>query len=149
MLSIDAPLPSVRLLDAEGAEVDLRTLGRSRPLVVYFYPKDDTPVCTRQACGFRDDYQRFLDAGAEVVGISADPPASHRAFAERHALPFPLLSDEDGAAARAFGVRKTLGLLAGRATFVFGADGRLRSRFSSALRGQAHVDHALASLRDA
>jgi peroxiredoxin Q/BCP len=147
MLKVGDPVPSVRLLDAGGAEVDVAELGRGRPLVVYFYPKDDTLVCTQQARGFRDDYARFQEAGAEVVGISADPPASHRAFAEKHALPFVLLTDAGGAAARAFGVGKTLGFLAGRATFVFGADGRLRSRFTSALRGQAHVDHALEALR--
>src|SRR5690606_35559449 len=118
MLAPGQTVPDVSLVDADGNTVRLRDLLGEKVLVLYFYPKDDTPGCTAQACGFRDAYEDFVDAGAQVVGVSHDGPASHQAFAQKHRLPFRLLSDPDGSARRAFGVKKTLGLLPGRATFV-------------------------------
>src|SRR5690606_31358812 len=107
MLDVGHPLPDLKLPGPDGKPVRLRDLAAGKVLVIYFYPKDDTPGCTAQACGFRDAYEDFVEAGAEVVGISQDPPASHRAFAQKHRLPFLLLSDPEGQAQRAFGVKKT------------------------------------------
>src|SRR5258708_3771303 len=89
-----------------------------KPLVVYFYPKDETYGCTKEACRFRDQYEDFVAAGAEVIGISRDDAASHAKFREHHHLPFTLLSDPDGKVAASWGVKTTLGL-PGRTTFVF------------------------------
>ncbi len=136
-------MPDVTLGGAEGVPVRLRELVKARGLVVYFYPKDDTPGCTIESCNFRDQYEDFVTAGADVVGISADPPESHGRFAAKHRLPFRLLSDETGAARAAFGVKATLGFLPGRVTFVFDKEGIVRYVFESQLRVNAHVERAL------
>ena len=136
------PAPELRLPDSEGREVSTRSF-LGRPLVLYFYPKDDSPGCTREACAFRDAYQEFADAGAQVVGVSADSAESHRAFAQRHQLPFVLLSDPDGAARRLFGVPTTLGLLPGRVTYVIDAGGTVRHIFNSQLQTARHIREAL------
>jgi len=117
-----------------------------RPLVLFFYPKDDTPICTKEACAFRDSYETFSAAGAEVIGISSDNAASHRAFAARHKLPFLLASDADGSLRKAFGVPKTLGLFPGRVTYVVDRDGIIRLVFSAQLASQDHVTKALAAV---
>lgn len=148
MLEPGQTIPDVSLVDADGTPVHLRDLLGERVLVVYFYPKDDTPGCTAQACGFRDAYEDFVRAGAEVVGISRDSQASHHAFAKKHRLPFRLLSDPDGEASRAFGVKKTLGLLPGRATFVVDRQGRILDAFSSQIRVGTHVERALRRVRE-
>lgn len=109
---------------------------RGRPVVVYFYPKDDTPGCTAEACAFRDQYQDFTQAGAEVIGISSDGPESHAHFAGKHRLPFVLLSDQGGAVRKAYGVSAMLGLLPGRVTFVLDKSGTIRHMFSSQLRAR-------------
>jgi peroxiredoxin Q/BCP len=117
-----------------------------RPLVLFFYPKDDTPICTKEACAFRDSYETFSAAGAEVIGISSDTAASHRAFAARHKLPFLLASDADGSLRKTFGVPKTLGLFPGRVTYVVDRDGIIRLVFSAQLASQDHVTKALAAV---
>ncbi|HEY0840876.1 MAG TPA: peroxiredoxin [Vulgatibacter sp.] len=147
MLSVGDSIPDVTLTNAAGEPVRLRELAAGRTLVVYFYPKDETTGCTIQACTFRDRQDDFRDAGATIVGISADPPSSHRAFADRHRLPFPLLSDESGDARRAFGIEPLFGLLAGRVTFVADGEGMIRDVYSSRLRFRAHVDRALAQVQ--
>jgi thioredoxin-dependent peroxiredoxin len=129
-----------------GEEVSLSAL-RGRWVVLYFYPADDTPGCTAEACSFRDAYEDFTDAGAVVIGVSSDDQASHVKFAERHSLPFTLLSDEDGSLRAAYGVRKTLGILPGRVTYVIDPDGVVRKVFSSQLRYSQHHQQALAAIR--
>ena len=104
-----------------------------KPLVVYFYPKDETYGCVREACAFRDQYEDFVAAGAEVIGISRDDAASHASFKSNHKLPFTLLSDPGGKVAEAWGVRGMLGL-SGRVTYVFDKSGIVRHRFESMLR---------------
>jgi peroxiredoxin Q/BCP len=118
-----------------------------KTLVLYFYPKDDTPGCTAEACSFRDSYEDFTAAGAEVVGVSSDGADSHEAFKSKHRLPFTLLSDPKGEAAKAMGVKKTFGLLAGRVTFVIDRQGVVRHRFDSQLRATRHVEEALAIVK--
>ncbi|HMB67196.1 MAG TPA: peroxiredoxin, partial [Candidatus Bathyarchaeia archaeon] len=116
-------------------------------IVLYFYPKDFTRGCTAEACGFRDSYEAFKDLGAEVIGISSDNQTSHRDFAQRHHLPFILLSDVDGEVMKAYGVKKTLGLFAGRVSFVIDKRGIIRLIFSSQTRVTAHVGEALNVLK--
>lgn len=116
-------------------------------MVVYFYPKDFTSGCTAEACSFRDSYEAFKDLGAEVIGISSDSQNSHRDFAQHHHLPFILLSDVDGSVRKAYGVKKTLGLFAGRVSFVIDKKGIIRHIFSSQTRATAHVGEALNILK--
>ena len=134
------------LAAADGSRLRLSELLARGPLVVYFYPKDDTPVCTAEACSFRDAYAAFTNFGAQVIGISSDAAASHASFAQRHGLPFPLASDSGGTLRKAFGVPKTLGLLPGRVTYVIDRAGIVRSVFNSMFDAQKHVDAALDAL---
>ena len=122
-------------------------LGRG-PMVIYFYPKDDSPGCTVQACAFRDSYEDFKDAGAEVIGISSDSERSHLMFVSKHSLPFTLLSDKDGAVRKLFGVPRSLGLLPGRVTYVINSEGTIRYIFSSQSRVREHISRALETLRN-
>ncbi len=146
LLAVGAQLPDVTLRDQAGP-VRLRELVRPGGLVVYFYPRDDTPGCTAESCHFRDAYEDFVTAGADVVGISADSPESHQQFKAKHRLPFRLLTDDDNVARAAFGVGSTLGLIPGRVTFVLDGAGLCRYRFESQLRVHAHVERALAEIR--
>ncbi|NMO20330.1 peroxiredoxin [Pyxidicoccus fallax] len=141
-------LPDVTLVGAGNRPVRLRDLVGGKVLVVYFYPKDDSPGCTAQACGLRDQYEDFVAAGAEVVGISGDAVASHERFASKHRLPFVLLSDEKGEARDAFGVAPSLlGLIPGRVTFVVDRAGVIRNVFESQIRVGEHVRRALELVR--
>ncbi len=143
MLSIGMTAPEVTLRDENGAAMPLSSL-RTKTLVLYFYPKDDTPGCTMEACAFRDAYEEFTQAGAEVIGVSSDDPSSHGRFTAKHRLPFRLLSDPDGSARKAFGVPKTLGILPGRVTFVIDTGGVIRHVFNSQFLATKHVAQALA-----
>jgi peroxiredoxin Q/BCP len=138
--------PDFSLASSTGEVVTLSRLtkAKGRTVVVFFYPKDDTPGCTTEACGFRDLYEEFSRAGAEVIGISADSAESHQRFEGKHRLPMKLLTDADGAVRRAYGVKSTLGLFPGRATFVVDRAGFVRHSFSSQLRVVSHVQQALA-----
>lgn len=143
-LKTGAAMPDTTLVGGDGP-IQLRDrIGK--PLVVYFYPKDETFGCTAEACAFRDQYEDFLAAGAEVIGISRDDAASHDGFKKHHRLPFTLLSDPGGKVADAWGVRALFGL-PGRVTFVFDKAGIVRHRFSSAVRFGKHVDEALEVVR--
>jgi len=145
MLKEGDPVPEFELLDANGDMVRSTDL-LGGPVVIYFYPHDDTPGCTAEACSFRDSYELFTDAGAKVVGISSDSPESHKRFAERHRLPFTLLSDEGGKVRKAFGVKGAL-LIPGRVTFVVDQTGIVRLVFNSQFRTQEHVDRSLEVIR--
>jgi peroxiredoxin Q/BCP len=143
-LSPGDAMPETSLVGPEGP-VHLRDkIGK--PLVVYFYPKDETYGCTREACKFRDQYEDFVGAGADVIGISRDDADSHAKFRDHHHLPFTLLSDPGGKVAANWGVKTTLGI-PGRVTFVFDKSGVVRHRFDSALRFGKHVDEALAMIK--
>lgn len=134
--------PDFTLTSHTGEQVSLHD-HRGRWVVLYFYPADDTPGCTKEACSFRDSYEDFTDAGAVVIGVSGDDLDSHRAFAEKHQLPFTLLSDDDGSLRRAYGVGKTLGLLPGRVTYVIDPEGVVREVYSSQLLATKHHRKAL------
>lgn len=140
-------LPKFELKDQHDTLINSQSwLGN--PVVVYFYPKDDTPGCTAQACSFRDSFDEFKDLGVKVVGISADSPASHAKFAQKYQLPFVLLSDEKNEVRDLFKVPKSfLGLIPGRVTYVFDAEGKLLHQFDSQLKAKQHMAEALKALR--
>lgn len=142
-----AAAPDAPLALHDGQSLRLASLWAERPVVLFFYPKDNTAVCTREACAFRDAYEDFVAAGATVVGVSGDSAESHRQFAAKHRLPFLLATDPDGALRRAFGVPKTLGLIPGRVTFVIDRQGVVRHRFSAQFAADRHVREALAAVR--
>lgn len=137
-------IPSFVLRNQYNEETESHKLLDHKALVLYFYPKNDTPGCTAEACAFRDQFEVFTEAGARVVGISADHPASHKSFAEKHNLPFLLLSDEDNAVRNQFGVPKSLfGLLPGRVTYIIDQKGIVRHVFSSQLNVKKHITESL------
>lgn len=138
--------PDFSARTADGQQIQLSQFLGQRGLVLFFYPKDGTRICTAEACAFRDSYEKFVDAGFEVIGISSDSQISHQQFAERNALPFPLISDSDGALRKLFNVPRTLGLLPGRATYVIDRDGIIRHIYSAALASDNHVTEALAAI---
>lgn len=139
--------PNFTLMADSGEEWELERALEKGPVVLFFYPKDDTPVCTVEACTFRDQYAAFQGSGAQVVGISSDSIESHGRFKGRHELPYPLLADAGGQVRKLYGVKKTLGLLEGRTTFVIDESKTVRHVTSSALNAARHVEEALSALR--
>jgi peroxiredoxin Q/BCP len=118
-------------------------------LVLFFYPKDDTPGCTREACSFRDHYEAFLEAGAEVIGISGQSVESHKNFGQKHNLKYQLLSDEGNKIRKLFGVPTNLfGLLPGRVTYVADKTGKVMYIFNSQMQVEKHVEEALKVLKE-
>ena len=139
--------PDFSLPDQTGTAVRLRDLLGTKSVVLYFYPKDRTPGCTVEARAFRDNYEAFAAAGAEVIGVSSDSVASHRRFARRQDLPFLLLSDRAGTVRQLYGVEQTLGILPGRVTYVIDPAGFVRHIYSSQLRVLRHPREALEAVR--
>jgi thioredoxin-dependent peroxiredoxin len=139
--------PDFTLPTQDGSPVRLKDLLSKGAVVLYFYPKDDTTGCTAEACSFRDAYEDFKEAGAEVVGISSDSAGAHQAFADKHRLPFVLVSDEGGKVRKLYGVPRTLGLIPGRVTYVIDAGGVVRHVFNSQLNPTKHVREALEVLK--
>ena len=116
-------------------------------MVLFFYPMDGTPICTKEACSFRDAYEEFVEAGAVVIGVSSDTAARHQAFAAQHQLQFLLVDDHDGSIRKTFGVPKTMGFMPGRVTYVIDKNGIVRRMFSSQLSAKKHVEEALECLK--
>ncbi len=150
MVEEGKPAPDFTLTSDVGTKLRLSSL-RGQPVVLYFYPKDDTPGCTKQACGIRDAWAEFESRGATVLGISPDDPRSHTKFRKKYGLPFTLLADEDHAVAEAYGVwveKKLLGktyMGVERSTFVIDADGNV-ARVMRRVKPDTHADRVLASL---
>jgi peroxiredoxin Q/BCP len=140
--------PNFSATSHTGASWELATELTKGPVVVFFYPKNDTPVCIVEACTFRDQHEVFARSGAQVVGVSADSVESHASFKGRYDLPYTLLSDASGRLRELFGVKKTLGFFDGRVTFVIDRSGAIRHVFSSALNARRHVDEALKTIRE-
>jgi len=138
--------PEFELRDQNGAVVQLTGLRRQGPVVIFFYPKDDTTGCTKEACRFRDDFARFRQTGAQIVGISSDSAESHQRFAAKYALPYTLLSDPGGRVRKLYGAASFFGLMPGRATFVIDREGIVRHVFSSQTKFEEHVDEAVGGL---
>jgi peroxiredoxin Q/BCP len=144
---IGTSAPDFELPDQHSNPVRLSQYRGNRSVVIYFYPKDDTSGCTIEACGFRDDFEKFQAAGAEVIGISDDSPESHLKFVAKYKLPFTLLSDKGGRVRKLYGAKKTLGVIPGRVTFVIDRDGIVRHVFNSQSKPAKHVAEALAALK--
>jgi peroxiredoxin Q/BCP len=140
--------PDFSLPDAAGKTVRLGDLLAQKVVVLYFYPKDETPGCTVEACAFRDAYEDFTAAGAEVVGVSRDDAASHSRFAAHHKLPFTLLSDAGGAVHALYGIQTHLGFVRDRVTFVIDRSGIVRKVFASMLDMRGHVRSSLPVVRE-
>jgi thioredoxin-dependent peroxiredoxin len=135
------------LKDTNGDFFNSASLIGKKPVVIFFYPKDDTPGCTIQACSFRDLYQDFTDLGAEVIGISSDSEKSHQKFTKKYNLPYILLADVDKEVRKAFGVSSNLfGLLPGRATYVIDKEGVVQMVFNS-MAAKEHMSKALKTVR--
>jgi len=138
--------PDFELISQDGTPVRLSQFRGVSPVVIFFYPKDDTPGCTKEACEFRDRSSKFKAHGAQLLGISSDSQDSHARFAVKYGLPFALLSDHGGRVRKLFGVKKSLGILPGRATYVIDREGVLRHVFNSQTQPERHIDEALEAL---
>ena len=144
-LKIGDQIPSFSLKDQNG---NIRTSNKvSKSLVLFFYPKDDTPGCTIEACGFRDKYDLFKILGAEVWGISNGSIQSHLGFANKNKLQYPLLCDQNNILRKRFGVPKKLGLIEGRVTYIINSDGIIIHIFEDLLNGPAHIKEAIKALK--
>jgi len=142
-ITVGDQAPDFTLPKQDGKPVSLRDLLEKRTVVLYFYPKDETPGCTAEACSFRDSYEDFTQAGAEVVGISSQSASSHHSFAQKNRLPFTLVADEEGKVRKLYGVPKSLGVLPGRVTYVIDRKGVVRHVFNSQLGFSKHAKEAL------
>jgi peroxiredoxin Q/BCP len=147
-----APAPAFTLEDASGKDVSLADFA-GKDVILYFYPKDDTPGCTKEACGFRDSWKTTQKLGAVVVGVSPDSGASHQKFAAKYRLPFALLSDPDKKVMTKYGAwgekmmygKKTTGVI--RSTVWIGPDGKVRKHLKKVAKAEAHPDQVLEALR--
>lgn len=139
--------PDFTLTTQTGAPISLSDYQGQKAVVLYFYPKDDTPGCTAESCAFRDSYNVFKELDAEILGISADSPDSHAQFAQKYQLPFTLVSDTGNKVRQLYGVPATLFVLPGRVTYVIDQDGMVRHIFNSQLDFQAHVTEAVQVLK--
>lgn len=146
-LRVGDHVPDLTLSTHDGRLISLNHFPSNQAAVLFFYPADNTPICTAEACAFRDAYQDFVEAGALVIGISGDSQTTHRAFALAQNLPYSLVSDSDGSLRRAFGVPKTLGVLTGRVTYVIDRQGIVRHIFNSQFFGRKHMREALRVVR--
>ena len=146
-LKVGDTIPNFKAKDANGNDFDSQNIVGLKPLVIYFYPKDNTPGCTAEACSFRDQYEDFTALGAEVIGISSDSVTSHQQFSKQFKLPFILLSDNDKKIRKLFGVPSGLfGLLPGRVTYVTDKNGVIQMIFDS-MRAAKHIPKALVAIK--
>jgi thioredoxin-dependent peroxiredoxin len=146
-LQVGDKVPHFSAIDTNANVFESDTVVGKKALVIYFYPKDDTPGCTIQACTFRDQYEDFKALGAEVIGISSDSVKSHQKFAKQYRLPFTLLSDGDKKLRKLFGVpNDLLGLIPGRVTYVADKNGVIQLVFNS-MSGKIHIEKALEILK--
>jgi thioredoxin-dependent peroxiredoxin len=146
-LQIGDTVPAFTLPTQTGETVNLQDFIGKSAIVLYFYPKDETAGCTAEACSFRDSYEIFKDAGAEVIGISSDSVETHQKFAKKNRLPFTLLSDKGGAVRKLFGVPTTFGLIPGRVTYIIDKKGIVRNIFSSQFTPEKHITEALNTIK--
>lgn len=148
-IKVGSTIPAFTLPDQNGNLFDINSVLGKKNMVIYFYPKDDSPGCTAQACAFRDQFEVFSDADAVIIGISSQSVKSHKEFAEKHRLSFTLLSDEGNKIRKQFGVPTNLfGLLPGRVTYVADKTGKVIYTFNSQLQAEKHVVEALRILKE-
>jgi thioredoxin-dependent peroxiredoxin len=146
-VKIGDPAPDFTAESGSGQQVSLSDFKGRKSVVLYFYPKDETQGCTREACSFRDSYEVFKELGAEVIGVSSDSTDSHKRFSEHHHLPFVLVSDPKKELRKLYGVPSNLGLLPGRVTYVIDRKGIVRHIFNSQIHPERHVEEAINTLR--
>jgi peroxiredoxin Q/BCP len=146
-IKVGDPAPPLAAEAHDGRRVSLSEFRGQRAVVLFFYPRDGTSVCTAEACAFRDAHEDFAKAGAVVIGVSGDSLERHRSFASERELPYLLLSDQDGSIRKAFGVPKTFGIFPGRVTYVIDKQGVVRHIFNSQFTGERHTTEALAMVR--
>ena len=143
-IKIGDKCPDFSLLDQFGENIVIKDLIGNKNIIIYFYPKDNTWGCTKQACSFRDSFQDFVDLDCEVIGISSDSTQSHKSFAEKFNLNFKILSDSTDKVRNLFGVPKSIfGLLKGRVTYIIDKNGIVVWIFNSQLNSTAHISKAI------
>lgn len=147
MLTPQTKAPLFCLKDSDGNSIDLKSFLGQKTIVLFFYPKDETPGCTAEACSFRDNYIGFNSHNAQVIGISSDSEESHVAFKNKHKLPYPLLSDPNGEVAALYGVKKRFGFLKDRVSFVIDPQGVIQHAYSSQLQVHKHIDECLRAVQ--
>jgi len=148
-ISVGSSLPSFSLKDQNGQVFNIDSVKGKKNLVIYFYPKDDTPGCTKEACSFRDQFEVFKQEDALIIGISGQSVESHLEFAKKHRLNYTLLSDEGNTVRKLFGVPTNLfGLIAGRVTYVVNKEGKVVLVFNSQTNAEKHIDEALRILKE-
>jgi len=148
-LKIGDKIPSFTLQDQNGEDFLIDDFLGSTAMVIYFYPKDDTPGCTKEACSFRDTYAEFRDLNAKVIGISADNVVSHKKFAEKYNLPFILLSDTNNKVRKLFGVPGSLfGLIPGRVTYIVDKNGIVTEIYDNMFNAEGHIKESLKALQN-
>jgi peroxiredoxin Q/BCP len=145
-VKVGSAAPDFTLPSQSSEMVSLKDYLGKRPVILLFYPKDNTLGCTKEVCAFRDSFKELRNLDAEVIGISSDSVDSHKGFAEKHKLPFTLLSDKGGKVRRLYDVPNTLGIFAGRVTYVIDEEGVVRHVFSSQIGVERHVTEALKTL---
>jgi len=139
-------VPDFSLVDQDGKVFNSADYIGKKILVIYFYPKDESMVCTREACSFRDSFEDFTDAGAMVIGINSGTIASHKSFRDHHKLPFTLLSDPNNKVYHLFGVKNAM-FMTGRKTFVVDLHGKIGFAYEAMMQGKQHADDALNYIR--
>ncbi|MBD2533226.1 peroxiredoxin [Nostoc flagelliforme FACHB-838] len=139
--------PNFTLPAQSGSTINLQDFRGKKAVVLYFYPKDDTPGCTAESCAFRDQYEVFKTAGAEVIGVSADSGESHQRFAAKYNLPFTLLTDKGDQVRKLYGATAAFGLFPSRVTYVIDQQGVVQYVFDSMFNFKGHVEEALKSLQ--
>ncbi len=147
MLKVGEEAPHFSLLDQNGNSVSFLDFRGKKNLVIFFYPKDNTPGCTSESCSFRDNYAGFCALNTQVLGISDDSVQSHEWFAAEHRLPYPVLSDEGGKVRKSFGLNRFLGILPPRASFVIDQKGIICHVFSSQVQISRHIDETLQAVQ--
>jgi peroxiredoxin Q/BCP len=146
-INVGDKAPDFTLSSQTGENVTLSSFFGKKNVVLYFYPKDESPGCTKQACTFRDSYEAFKELGAEVIGVSSQSVESHKSFATHHNLPFVLLSDEKDSVRKLYGVPSTLGVIPGRVTYIIDREGVVRHIFSSQFQPEKHIEEAINVLK--
>lgn len=148
-IKVGSSIPSFTLPDQNGNLFDIYSVLGKKNIVIYFYPKDDSPGCTKEACSFRDQFEIFKEANAIIIGISGQSVKSHKEFAEKHRLSFTLLSDEGNTVRKLFGVpTNMMGLIPGRVTYIADKTGKVIFIFNSQTKATEHVDEALRILKE-
>jgi peroxiredoxin Q/BCP len=147
-IKIGDKVPSFTLKDQNGLDFSSQEFAGKTAMVIYFYPKDDTPGCTKEACSFRDTYSDFRDLNAKVIGISADNVSSHKKFAEKYNLPFSLLADTKNQVRKLFGVPNSmLGLVPGRVTYIVNEKGLVTGIYDNMFNSERHIKESLKALK--